>query len=90
MAERPKATGIPGLSPETLKRIQSYRSQRYGVVVDVFIKPVETRTRGTVNNKFVKVLWDGQKTPSDHAQMRLVLEDELEDLVKSYREAIGG
>lgn len=90
MAERPKATGIPNLSPETLKRIQSYRSQRYGVVVDVFIKPIKTRTRGTVNSKFVKVLWDGLKTPSDHAQMRLIHEDELEDLVKSYREAIGG
>jgi len=90
VAERPKATGIPGLNPESLRKIQPYRSQRYGVVVDVFIKSVKTRTRGTVNNKFVKVLWDGQKTPSDHAQMRLVLEDELEDLVKSYREAIGG
>ena len=59
-------------------------------MIDVFIKPVKTRTRGIVNNKFVKVLWDGLKTPSDHAQMRLVHENELEDLVKGYREAIGG
>ena len=90
MAERPKATGIPGLNPESLKKIQCYRSQRYGVVVDVFVKPLKTRTRGIVNNKFVKVLWDGLKTPSDHAQMRLIHEDELDELVKNYREAIGG
>lgn len=90
VAERPKATAIPGLSKESLQRIQVHRTQRYGVVIDVFVKPTKTPTRGIVNNKFVKVLWDGLKTPSDHAQMRLVHEDELGDLVKSYREAIGG
>lgn len=90
MAERPKATAIPGLSKESRQRIQVHRTQRYGVVIDVFVKPTKTPTRGIVNNKFVKVLWDGLKTPSDHAQMRLVHEDELDDLVKSYREAIGG
>lgn len=90
VAERPKATAIPGLSKESLQRIQVHRTQRYGVVIDVFVKPTKTPTRGIVNNKFVKVLWDGLKTPSDHAQMRLVHESELDALVKSYREAIGG
>jgi hypothetical protein len=90
VAERPKATAIPGLSKESLQKIQIHRTQRYGVVIDVFIKPTKTPTRGIVNNKFVKVLWDGLQTPSDHAQMRLVREDELDDLVKSYREGIGG
>ena len=90
VAERPKATAIPGLSKESRQKIQVHRTQRYGVVIDVFVKPTKTPTRGIVNNKFVKVLWDGLKTPSDHAQMRLVHEDELDDLVKSYREAIGG
>lgn len=90
VAERPKATAILGLSKESRQRIQVHRTQRYGVVIDVFVKPTKTPTRGIVNNKFVKVLWDGLKTPSDHAQMRLVHEDELDDLVKSYREAIGG
>lgn len=90
VAERPKATAIPGLSKESLQRIQVHRTQRYGVVIDVFVKPTKTPTRGIVNNKFVKVLWDGLKTPSDHAQMRLVHESELDALVRSYREAIGG
>ena len=90
MAERPKATAIPGLSAESLNRIQKYRSQRYGVVVDVFIKPTKKRTGEIMNNKFVKVLWDGLETPSDHAQMRLVHEHELPQLIKEYREAIGG
>lgn len=90
VAERPKATAIPGLKAESIKRIEEFRSQRYGVVVDVFIKPTKTRTRGIVNNKFVKVLWDGRKTPSDHAQMRLIHEHELPELLKDYREAIGG
>lgn len=90
VAERPKATAIPGLSKESLQKIQIHRTQRYGVVIDVFIKPTKTPTRGIVNNKFVKVLWDGLQTPSDHAQMRLIREEELDDLVKSYREMIGG
>jgi hypothetical protein len=89
VAERPKATAIPGLNPESLRRIREYRSQRYGVVVDVFIKPTQTR-RGVVNNKFVKVVWDGLKTPSDHAQMRLIKEEDLPRLIEGYREAIGG
>lgn len=90
VAERPKATAIPGLSKESLQKIQIYRTQRYGVVIDVFIRSTKTPTRGVVNNKFVKVLWDGLQTPSDHAQMRLIREEELDDLVKGYREAIGG
>jgi len=90
VAERPKVTAIPGLNPESLKRIQEFRGQRYGVVVDVFIKPTKTKSRGTMQNKFVKVLWDGLKTPSDHAQMRLVHEHELPELLKSYRDGIGG
>lgn len=90
VAERPKATAIPGLKAESIKRIEEFRSQRYGVVVDVFIKTTKTPTRGVVNNKFVKVLWDGRKTPSDHAQMRLVHEHELPELLKAYREVIGG
>lgn len=60
------------------------------MVVDVFIKPSKSPTRGVINQKFVKVLWDGLKTPSDHAQMRLVHEEEYEEVVKSYREMIGG
>lgn len=90
VAERPKATAIPNLKSESLKKIEKFRTQRYGVVVDVFIKKTETRSRGVVNNKFVKVLWDGLKTPSDHAQMRLVHEHELPELIKEYREVIGG
>lgn len=77
-----------GLSPETVKRIQQFRSQRYGVVVDVFIKATPSKSRGTIKHKFVKVLWDGLKTPSDHAQMRLIHEHELPELIQNYRGGI--
>lgn len=90
MAERPKATAIPGLSKASLEKIKEYRTQRYGVVIDVFIKSNGTRSKRAVNQKFVRVLWDGLKTPSDHAQMRLVHEHELPELMNSYRELIGG
>lgn len=81
---------IPGLKAESLKRIAEFRTQRYGVVVDVFIKTTKTSSRRTINNKFVKVLWDGRQTPSEHAQMRLVHEREFEELMEDYRNAIGG
>lgn len=90
VAERPKATAIPGLKAATLERIKAYKAQRFGVVVDTFVKSIKTQKRGTVNRQFVRVLWDGLKTPSDHEQMRLVHEEEFPRLQNEYMQAIGG
>lgn len=90
VAERPKATAIPNLSAETLKRIQAYKTQRFGVVVNTFVRPTTTPKRKTVRRQFVAVLWDGSKTPSEHEQMRLVHEHEFAQVKQDYINAIGG
>lgn len=90
VAERPKATAIPNLSAETLKRIQTYKTQRFGVVVNTFVRPTTTPKRKTVRRQFVAVLWDGSKTPSEHEQMRLVHEHEFVQVKQDYINAIGG
>lgn len=90
MAERPKATAIPNLSPEVNSRIAAYRTQRYGVVVDLFTKKSVTRTRRVIEHKFLRVLWDGKTTPSEHAQMRICHEAELETIRNEFCAAIGG
>ena len=90
VAERPKATAIPNLSPEVSAKVAAYRIQRYGVVVDLFTKKSVTRTRRVSEHKFVRVLWDGMKSPSEHAQMRICHESELENIRNEFCSAIGG
>ena len=90
VAERPKATAIPNLSPEVNARVAAYRKQRHGVVVDLFTKKAATRTRRVIEHKFVRVLWDGKKTPSEHAQMRICHESELATIRDEFCSAIGG
>lgn len=90
VAERPKASAIPNLSPETLNRIQQYKSQRFGVVVGTIVKLMPIQNRKTVQRQFVIVLWDGLKTPSEHAQMRLVHEHDFPRVKQEYMNALGG
>ena len=90
VAERPKATAIPNLSPEVNARVAAYRTQRHGVVVDLFTKKSVTRTRRVIEHKFVRVLWDGMKSPSEHAQMRICHESELANIRDEFCSAIGG
>lgn len=90
VAERPKATAIPNLSPEVNAKIAPYRQQRFGVVVGLFTKKSATRTRRVIEHKFVRVLWDGAKTPSEHAQMRICHEDALEKIRDEFCSSIGG
>lgn len=89
VAERPKATAIPNLSREAIEKTAQYRTQRYGVVVDVYVKVSKGRGIRQSNQNYVKVIWDGKQTPSSHAQMRLVHEHEFEDVKNSYLEGLG-
>lgn len=86
VAERPKATFIPNLSPEAAERIAKYRSQRYGTVVSSAIKHTVNRNKVKTRAVYVRVLWDGSQTPSEHAQHRLIQESELNTLLDSYVE----
>jgi hypothetical protein len=90
VAERPKASAIPNLRPEVLKKIQSFKSQRFGVVVDTYVKLIKTPKRGTIKRQYVKLIWDGMQTPSDVEQMRLVKEEEFEKIKADYINSIGG
>jgi hypothetical protein len=89
VAERPKASVIPGLSPESLKRIAKYRKQRYGTVVETITKESKSRLNKISKLQYVRVLWDGMQSPSDHAQMRLCLESELSQIVEGYCAVLG-
>ena len=84
VAERPKASVIPGLRPESQKIVAQYRSQRYGTVIETFIKVSTTKNKKQIKQRFVRVIWDGQQTPSEHAQMRLVHEDKLQETLDLY------
>jgi hypothetical protein len=89
VAERPKASAIPGLNPESLRRIAQYRTQRYGTVVETIVKESTSQTSRTSKLLYVRVLWDGMQSPSDHAQMRLCLESELPQVMDGYCAVIG-
>lgn len=89
VAERPKVSRFCHVSPETEERIAQYRSQRYGTVVDTYIKVLSGRSRSRVRSKYVRVLWDGLQTPSDHSQSRICLESELPELLEKYAGALG-
>jgi hypothetical protein len=90
VAERPKASAIPGLRPESIKRTAQYRTQRYGTVIETITKESKTRTNKTTMLTYIRVLWDGMQSPSDHAQMRLCLESDLPQVIDEYCAVIGG
>jgi len=73
VAERPKTHGIYTRSPEMRQSLKQYRKQRYGTVVG-------TSTRANKNGYRYKILliqWDGLKTPSEHACMRICPASEI-------------
>lgn len=90
VAERPKATVIPGLQKEVKERISKYTNQRYGEVVGLIEKVSKTRNGKTIRQRFLKILWDGQNTPCEHAQMRICHESELNRIRDEYCTALGG
>lgn len=89
MAERPKSTIIPNLKSDSLEKIAKYRSQRFGVVVETFVKTTVSRGNKQTSQRFLKILWDGMQTPSDHAQMRICHESEFMAVMESYGNSIG-
>lgn len=84
VAERPKDTLISAIRPESRERVKQYTSQRFGTVVDTFVKTTVTNKKRTSRQCYVHVLWDGAKTPSQHAQMRICLEEEYEAIRNNY------
>ena len=79
IAERPKTHGIFAVRAEAQERIAKYRSQRYGIIVDI----KQTKNRNGVVSKLFVVQWDHLKTPTEHAQMRICPIDYLDQLTKN-------
>lgn len=77
VAERPKLRGTFARTQQTKERIGQYRSQRYGTVVG--LKTKRNRDGRTMN--FLIVQWDHLTSPTEHAQMRICLIDQLQDLI---------
>jgi hypothetical protein len=82
VAERPKSHGIFAVRNEVKDRIQQYRSQRYGTVIGINIKP----NRNGRKQKFLLIKWDHLKSPTEHAQMRIC---PIDQLVKLQAEGYG-
>lgn len=76
VAERPKAHGLLTKYADVKERLQQYRSQRYGTVVGINIKP----NKSGAKLKFLLIRWDHLKTPTEHAQMRICPADQLQRL----------
>lgn len=73
VAERPKTHGIYTRSPELRHQLQQYRKQRYGTIVGMSTKANKNGSR----YKILLIQWDGLKTPSEHARMRICPASEI-------------
>jgi hypothetical protein len=80
VAEKPKPHGIFTTSPEAFQRIQSYRAQRYGTVLET----VYQRGSNKASVPYLKIIWDGTQSPSTHAQSRICLEKDLATITNDY------
>lgn len=80
VAERPKTHGIFAIRNEVKERIQQYRTQRYGNVLDIVEKPNSLGRK----QKFLVIQWDHLSSPTEHATMRICPASELERLMKEF------
>jgi hypothetical protein len=79
VAERPKAHGIFAIREEVKDRIAQYRTQRYGTVIDITYKRISNGRK----QRMLKIQWDHLKSPTEHAQMRICHERDLEQMMKT-------
>ena len=78
VAERPKTHGLIAIREEVKERIAQYRSQRYGTIIDIFVKD---KAKG--KQTMLVIQWDHLKSPTVHAQMRICPIDELANICKN-------
>lgn len=84
VAERPKASLLSAVRSEVRESIKQYATHRRGVVVDNTIRVLTSRNGRTSRVCYVSILWDGLKTPSQHSQMRICLEEEYDKLREDH------
>jgi predicted kinase len=84
VAERPKASLISAIRKESRARVAQYTAQRYGTVISSRVKQSVARNKVISRQVYVKILWDGMKTPAEHAQMRICFIEELKQLQQDF------
>lgn len=84
VAERPKQSIISAIRKESKEIVAKYTTHRRGVVVDNTIRTLTAKNGYTSRACYVSVLWDGLKTPSQHSQMRICLEEEYDKIRQDH------
>ena len=84
VAERPKASLISAIRKEAREIVKKYTGHRRGVVVGNTIKVLTSSNGRTSRVCYVSILWDGLKTPSEHSQMRICLEEEYDKIREDH------
>jgi hypothetical protein len=84
VAERPKQSIISAIRKESREIVAKYTTHRRGVVVDNTLRTLTSSNGRTSRVYYVSVLWDGLKTPSQHSQMRICLEEEYDKLREDH------
>ena len=85
VAERPKHHGLFAVRKEVQDRIAQYRTQRYGTVLAVKLKP-DARGR---KKSFLLIQWDHLGTPCEHSQMRICHMEDFQRIMNESCHAIG-
>ena len=84
VAERPKQSIISAIRKESRQIVAKYTTHRRGVVIDSTIKTLTSSNGRTSRACYVSVLWDGLRTPSQHSQMRICLEEEYDKIRQDH------
>lgn len=84
VAERPKQSIISAIRKESRQIVAKYTTHRRGVVVDNTLRTLTSSNGRTSRVYYVSVLWDGLKTPSEHSQMRICLEEEYDKIRQDH------
>ena len=80
VAEKPKASYIQVNNPKSLEIIKKNNKQRFGTVLSYIYQA----NRNGSKSPYVRVLWDHLESPSLHAQSRLCLEADLDEVKADY------
>lgn len=84
VAERPKASLLSAIRKESREAVKKYTTHRRGVVIDNSIRVLTAKTGRVSRVCYVKILWDGLKTPSEHSQMRICLEEDYDKIREDH------
>jgi len=84
VAERPKQSIISAIRKKSREIVAEYTTHRRGVVVDNTLRTLTSSNGRTSRVYYVSVLWDGLKTPSQHSQMRICLEEEYGKICQDH------